>query len=75
MTKVFYLLLFLSSSAEPTYYNKGMFFLTKPECEIGKPLAIEIMKREAESVGLYDIHIDAKCIEMNVKEYKPSITS
>ena len=28
MTKVFYLLLFLSTSTQPTYYNKGMYFMT-----------------------------------------------
>jgi len=32
MTKVFYLLMFLSASTEPTYYNKGMYFMTMEEC-------------------------------------------
>ena len=75
MTKVFYLLLFLSSSTEPTYYNKGMYFMSPGECELSKPVAIEVMRREAEAVGLKDVHIDAKCIEMDVKEYKQTINS
>ena len=75
MTKVFYLLLFLSTSTEPTYYNKGMYFMTMEECILGKPVAVEVMKMEAEAVGLRDIHIDAKCMEMDVKEYKETINS
>ena len=75
MTKVFYLLLFLSSSTEPTYYNKGMYFMTMEECILGKPVAVEVMRMEAEAVGLRDIHIDAHCIEMDVKEYKQTINS
>ena len=75
MTKVFYLLMFLSTSTEPTYYNKGMWFMTMEECILGKPVAVEVMRMEAEAVGLRDIHIDAKCIEMDVKEYKQTINS
>ena len=75
MTKVFYLLMFLSASTEPTYYNKGMWFMTMEECILGKPVAVEVMRLEAEAVGLRDIHIDAKCIEMDVKEYKQTINS
>ena len=75
MTKVFYLLLFLSTSTQPTYYNKGMYFMTMEECILGKPVAVEVMRMEAEAVGLRDIHIDAKCIEMDVKEYKQTINS
>ena len=75
MTKVFYLLLFLSSSTDPTYYNKGMYFMTIEECILGNPVAVEVMWMEAEAVGLRDIHIDAKCIEMDVKEYKQTINS
>ena len=75
MTKVFYLLLFLSSTTDPTYYNKGMYFMSEGECELSKPIAIEVMRMEAEAVGLRDIHIDAKCIEMDVKEYKQTINS
>ena len=75
MTKVFYLLLFLSTSTQPTYYNKGMYFMSEGECELSKPIAIEVMRMEAEAVGLRDIHIDAKCIEMDVKEYKQTINS
>ena len=75
MTKVFYLLLFLSSSTDPTYYNKGMYFMSEGECELSKPIAIEVMKRESEAVGITDMHIDAHCIEMDVKEFKKTITS
>jgi hypothetical protein len=75
MTKVFYLLMFLSTSTEPTYYNKGLWFMTMEECILGKPVAVEVMRMEAEAVGLRDIHIDAHCIEMDVKEYKQTINS
>tara|TARA_R100001591_G_scaffold22978_1_gene32680 strand:+ start:879 stop:1106 length:228 start_codon:yes stop_codon:yes gene_type:complete len=75
MTKVFYLLMFLSASTESTYYNKGMYFMTMEECVLGKPVAVEVMRMEAEAVGLRDIHIDAHCIEMDVKEYKQTINS
>ena len=75
MTKVFYLLLFLSTSTQPTYYNKGMYFMSEGECELSKPIAIEVMRMEAESVGMTDIHIDAHCIVMDVKEFKKTITS
>ena len=75
MTKVFYLLMFLSASTETTYYNKGMYFMTMEECILGKPVAVEVMRIEAEAVGLRDIHIDAHCIEMDVKEFKKTITS
>ena len=75
MTKVFYLLLFLSSTTDPTYYNKGMYFMSEGECELSKPIAIEVMRREAEVVGMKDVYIDAKCIEMDVKEYKETINS
>ena len=75
MTKVFYLLMFLSASTESTYYNKGMYFMTMEECILGKPVAVEVMRLEAEAVGLRDIHIDAHCIEMDVKEYKQTINS
>ena len=67
--------MFLSASTEPTYYNKGMYFMSEGECELSKPIAIEVMRMEAEAVGLRDIHIDAKCIEMDVKEYKQTINS
>ena len=75
MTKVFYLLLFLSSPTDPTFYNKGMYFMSEGECELSKPIAIEVMRREAEAVGMKDVYIDAHCIEMDVKEYKKTITS
>ena len=75
MTKVFYLLLFLSSTTDPTYYNKGMYFMSEGECELSKPIAIEVMRREAEAVGMKDIYIDAKCMEMDVKEYKETPNS
>ena len=67
--------MFLSASTETTYYNKGMYFMSPGECELSKPLAIEIMKKEAEAVGITDIYIDAHCIEMDVKEFKKTITS
>ena len=67
--------MFLSASTESTYYNKGMYFMTMEECILGKPVAVEVMRLEAEAVGLRDIHIDAHCIEMDVKEYKQTINS
>ena len=67
--------MFLSASTESTYYNKGMYFMTMEECVLGKPVAVEVMRMEAEAIGLRDIHIDAHCIEMDVKEYKQTINS
>ena len=45
------------------------------ECELSKPVAIEVMRREAEAVGMTDVYIDAHCIEMDVKEFKKTIVS
>ena len=67
--------MFLSASTETTYYNKGMYFMTMEECILGKPVAIEVMRKEAEAIGMIDVHIDAHCIEMDVKEFKKTITS
>ena len=67
--------MFLSASTEPTYYNKGMYFMTMEECILGKPVAVEVMQMEAEAVGMKDVYIDAKCMEMDVKEYKETINS
>ena len=49
--------------------------MSEGECELSKPIAIEVMRREAEAVGMKDIYIDAKCMEMDVKEYKETINS
>jgi len=73
MTKVFYLLLFLSTSTSPQYYQKGMYFTSIAECEIYKPVAIEVMKQEAAQAGFTDVYIDGQCIEVKVQEYKPSL--
>ena len=73
MTKVFYLLLFLSTSTSPQYYQKGMYFTSIAECEIYKPVAIEVMKKESEQAGFTGVYIDAQCIEVKVQEYKPSL--
>ena len=73
MTKVFYLLLFLSTSTSPQYYQKGMYFTSISECEIYKPVAIEVMRQEAAQAGFTDVHIDGQCIEVKVQEYKPSL--
>ena len=73
MTKVFYLLLFLSTSTSPQYYNKGMYFTSIAECEIYKPVAVEVMTKEAEQAGIVDVFIDAQCIEVKVQEFKPSL--
>nr|BAR36449.1 hypothetical protein [uncultured Mediterranean phage uvMED] len=73
MTKVFYLLLFLSTSTSPQYYHKGMYFTSIAECEIYKPVAIEVMKKESEQAGFVDVYIDAECVEVKVQEYKPSL--
>tara|TARA_R100001463_G_scaffold29882_1_gene67983 strand:- start:657 stop:884 length:228 start_codon:yes stop_codon:yes gene_type:complete len=73
MSKVFFLLLFLSSSHMPQYYNKGMYFLTLEECEQFKKQQVEIMTAEADLAGFKDIYIDARCIEMDIKEFKPSL--
>ena len=67
--------MFLSASIETTFYNKGMYFMTMEECILGKPVAVEVMRMEAEAIGLRDIHIDAHCIEMDVKEYRKTINS
>jgi hypothetical protein len=50
-----------------------MYFTSIAECEIYKPVAIEVMKKEAAQAGFTGVHIDAKCIEMEVQEYKPSL--
>jgi len=73
MTKVFYLLLFLSTSTSPQYYQKGMYFTSIAECEIYKPVAIEVMRQEAAQAGFTDVYIDGQCIEVKVQEYKPSL--
>ena len=73
MTKVFYLLLFLSTSTSPQYYQKGMYFTSIAECEIYKPVAIEVMRQEAAQAGFTDVHIDGQCIEVKIQEYKPSL--
>ena len=49
--------------------------MSEGECELNKPIAIEVMRMEAEAVGITDMHIDAHCIEMDVKEFKKTITS
>ena len=73
MTKVLYLLLFLSTSTSPQYYNKGMYFTSIAECEIYKPVAVEVMTEEAAQAGIVDVFIDAQCIEVEVQEFKPSL--
>jgi len=73
MTKVFYLLLFLSTSTSPQYFQKGMYFISLTECEVYKPVAVEVMKQEAEQAGFVDTYIDAKCIEVDIQEYTPSL--
>ena len=73
MTKVFYLLLFLSTSTSPQYYNKGMYFTSIAECEIYKPVAVEVMTKEAEQAGFIGVHMDDQCIEVEVQEFKPSL--
>ena len=75
MTKVFYLLLFLSTSTSPQYYQKGMYFTSIAECEIYKPVAVEVMKQEAAQAGFTDVYIDGQCIEVEVQEYKQTINS
>ena len=71
MTKVFYLLLFLSTSTSPQYFQKGMYFISLTECEVYKPVAVEVMKQEAAQAGFTDVYIDGQCIEVKVEEYKP----
>ena len=73
MVGLFYLLLFLSTSTSPQYYHKGMYFTSIAECEIYKPVAIEVMKKESEQAGFVDVYIDAECVEVKVQEYKPSL--
>ena len=60
MTKVFYLLLFLSSSTDPTYYNKGMYFMSEGECELSKPIAIEVKKLMNDKSFLFDVLSDGR---------------
>ena len=73
MTKVVFLLLFLSSTSNPQYYYKGMYFLSMGDCEIWKPKEVVKMKEEATKIGFEDLHIDARCLEMDAKEFKPSL--
>ena len=67
MTKVFYLLLFLSTSTSPQYFHKGMYFTSIAECEIYRPVAVEVMNKEAEQAGFVGVYIDAQCIEVKVQ--------
>ena len=48
MTKVVFLLLFLSTSTAPQYYYKGMWFHNMQECEDRKEHQINKMMMEAE---------------------------
>ena len=73
MSKVAFLLLFLSTSTAPQYYYKGMWFHNMQECEDRKEHQINKMMMEAEIQGFTDTHIDARCIEMDVKEFKKTL--
>jgi len=73
MTKIAFLLLFLSSSTTPEYYYKGMWFNTIQECEDRKEYQINKMMMEAELQGLRNIYIDSKCMEMDIKEFKKTL--
>lgn len=73
MTKVVFLLLFLSTSTGPQYYYKGMWFYNMQECEDRKEHQINKMMMEAEIQGFTDTYIDARCIEMDVKEFKKTL--
>ena len=50
-----------------------MYFTSIAECEIYKPVAVEVMTKEAEQAGFIGVHIDAQCIEVEVQEFKPSL--
>jgi hypothetical protein len=50
-----------------------MYFTSIAECEIYKPVAIEVMKKEAAQAGFTGVYIDGQCIEVEIQEYKPSL--
>jgi hypothetical protein len=50
-----------------------MYFLSMEDCEIWKPKEVVKMKEEATKIGFEDIHIDARCLEIDTKKFKPSI--
>lgn len=73
MTKVAFLLLFLSSSTTSQYYYKGMWFKDMQQCESSKESQVSKMTMEAELQGFKDIHIDVRCMEMDIKEFKKAL--
>ena len=73
MTKVVFLLMFLSSTSHPQYFYKGMYFLSMDDCNSHKESQIEKMTIEADMLGYKDVHIDSRCLEMDIKKFKPSI--
>ena len=73
MMKVAFLLLFLSSSGNPQYFYKGMYFHTMEDCEKSKQGQVLKMTMEAEVIGYKDIHIDARCFEVDAQSFKPSV--
>jgi len=72
MTKVIFLLMFLSSTSNPQYFYKGMYFLSMAECENNKQSQITKMTMEAEIAGFRDVHIDARCLVVDAKKFIPS---
>ena len=72
MIKVVLLLMFLSSTSNPQYFYKGMYFLSMAECENSKQNQILKMTMEAEVAGFKDVHIDARCLEVDAKKFIPS---
>jgi hypothetical protein len=73
MSKVAFLLLFLSTSTTPQYYYKGMWFQNMQQCEDKKEHQINKMLMEAEIQGFKDTYIDARCMEMDIKEFKKTL--
>jgi len=49
-----------------------MYFLSMAECENNKQSQILKMTMEAEIAGFKDVHIDARCLEVDAKKFVPS---
>jgi len=49
-----------------------MYFHTMEDCEKNKQGQVLKMTMEAEVIGYKDIHIDARCLEVDAKKFVPS---
>lgn len=73
MMKVAFLLLFLSSSSSPQFFYKGMYFHSMQDCKSHKQGQVVKMTMEAEIKGFKDVHVDARCFEVDAQIFKPSL--